>query len=89
MQLGALCSEHRSSSGAGAEHESARAGPEESGEGGVGREREETWLKRRSEQDGTGEEEKAAIAGQKRDGVRTLAGAARRRDRDEREVAGR
>ena len=52
----------------------------------MGREREETWLKRRSE-DGTGEEENAAITGQKRDGVRTLAGMARRRDRDEREVA--
>jgi hypothetical protein len=56
---------------------------------GVGRERDETWLKRASEQDGAGEVEKAAITGQKRDGVRTLGGAARMRDRDVLEVAGR
>ena len=66
--------EHRSSSGAGAELESARTGLEERRAGkagrGVGREREETWLKRRSEQDGTGEEENAAITGHKRDGER-------------------
>jgi len=55
---------------------------------GVGREREETWLKRTSE-DGMGEEENTAITGQKRDGERMHGGAARRRERDDGEVAGR
>ena len=45
-------------------HDLRRAGS------GVGREREETWLKRTSEEDGMGEEENTAITGQKRDGER-------------------
>jgi hypothetical protein len=55
----------------------------------VGREKEETWLKRVSEADGAGEEENAEITGQKRDGERTHGGAARRRARDDEEVGGR
>jgi hypothetical protein len=48
---------------------------------GVGREKEETWLKMTSEEYGTGEEEKAAMAGQKMDGERTPGGAESRRER--------
>jgi len=56
---------------------------------GVGMEREETWLKSVSEADGAGDEEKAEITGQKRDGESTHGGAARRRERDDGEAGGR
>jgi hypothetical protein len=53
---------------------------------GVGRERAEMWLKMRSEECGIGEEENAAMAGQKMDGERTPGGAESRRERDDGEA---
>jgi hypothetical protein len=67
-------------------HDLRRAGKAGSG---VGRETEETWLKRTSEEDGMGQEENAVMRGQKRDGERMHGGEARRRERDDGEVAGR
>jgi hypothetical protein len=67
-------------------HDLRRAGKAGSG---MGRKREETWLKRSSEQNGVGDEENAAMTGQKMDGERTVGGAARSRESDEVQAAGR